>query len=102
MRVKTVEDLKMLISLNEFNVPVTAHLWSSLRGVADNSGNALTILHALGDKKVLTLKRSEVHGVGNRHSWILSDTFKQYYYGKEDRNQITEQSTQNLNVEVKK
>jgi len=82
--IKAVENLKVLIALNEFNVPTTSYLFNVIRGAETNSGNGLTILHAFGDKKVLTLKRSEEHKRGNLHSWILSDAFKQYYYGKEE------------------
>ena len=50
VRVKTVEDLKMLIALDEYHLPVTSHLWDSLTdSKGGNSSSSLGILHTLGE-----------------------------------------------------
>ncbi len=86
IRVSTVEDVKLLIALNELNLQITTRLWYAVKGDChsfdhNKNNNACIALHTLGDKKVLVLKRGESSNYKYRHSWIVSDIFKQYYYG---------------------
>jgi len=78
--IRTVENLKICIALHELKLPINTALLSAIR--EKEVTYMIASLHMLGDKKVLTLRRSE-QGKGPRGlSWILSSTFTDLYYGK--------------------
>jgi hypothetical protein len=72
---RQVEVLRHAVALAELGLPITAHLIANLCGISYSS--ALNVLHALGDKHVLVLKRKDYKG--GPFEWLLSPVFLRYF-----------------------
>jgi hypothetical protein len=78
---RQVEVLRHAVALAELGLPITAHLIANLCNISYSS--ALNVLHALGDKHVLVLKRKDYKG--GPFEWLLSPVFLRYFeeaYGR--------------------
>jgi hypothetical protein len=78
---RQVEVLRHAVALAELGLPITVHLIANLCNISYSS--TLSVLHALGDKHVLVLKRKDYKG--GPFEWLLSPVFLRYFeeaYGK--------------------
>jgi hypothetical protein len=76
IRVDTIENIKLCMAIEEEGLPITSELLGYLNHT--HTPNNLQFMHGLGDKKIAVLLRD---GIGKEHRWMLSDKFKEYYYG---------------------
>lgn len=76
---KAVENMKVCVALHELKLPITVELFAVV--IQANRQNALSMLHILGDKKALMLRRGEKMFNGNKLLWMLGPNFIQHYYG---------------------
>jgi len=72
----TVEYVKACLALHTFNLTITTNLVSKIM----DKGYSATMLHSLGDKHILVLKRSDKKSINLE--WIIDPTFLKYYEGE--------------------
>jgi len=70
---QTVRVLKYCIAMHEYKLPIVTWFF---KDIGIKSDRILPILHTLGDKHVLVLKRKG----GRFHEWILHPNFVKAYY----------------------
>ena len=75
---ETIVDLmKVCIAIHDFGLPITTETVSIVYGI--NRVNVTPRLHALGDKKCLLLKRSDIKKVGHPLEWTIDPIFLRNY-----------------------
>jgi len=74
---QTINVLKYCIAMHECKLPIVTWFFKDI-GIRPDS--ILSILHTLGDKHVLILKRKE----GRFHEWILHPNFLRAYYDSQN------------------
>ena len=68
---QTIETMRTILSLHEYNIPITTNIIESLTGK-----NRIAMLHTLGDKELLILKREDRRIL----EWIVNPIFLKYYH----------------------
>ena len=68
---QTVETIRMILVLHGYNIPIKTDIIAKLTGKG-----RLSMLHTLGDKEILILKREDKHKL----EWILNPVFLKYYH----------------------
>jgi len=74
---QTVKVLKYCLAMHECKLPIVTWFF---KDIGLKSDSILSILHTLGDKHVLILKRK----AGKSHEWILHPNFLKAYYVLQD------------------
>ena len=75
IRTPAVNYMRACLALHHVGLPVTSHLVGCLLGKA--VGTVLSMLHTLGDKHCLVLKRSDVKR--NHYEWVVDPVFLEAY-----------------------
>jgi len=88
MRVKPlvqtrVDKMRACFAISKVGLPITTHLLGWVLGIGERRRRygLVRVLHTLGDKQCLTLKRGSRVGMGYPHEWIVSALFRKYYDG---------------------
>ena len=71
---KTIDLIRYLISIDEFNLPITTRLTSAVSGRSIPTLN--TSLHTLGDKDVIIMLPFLIGGMT---AWVISPRFKETF-----------------------
>ena len=85
---KTIDLIRYLISIDEFNLPITTQLASAV--IKRSIPTLNTSLHTLGDKDVITMLPFLIGGMT---AWVISPRFKETFVW---RTPLTHRSEDNL------
>jgi len=75
IRTPSVDCMRACLALHQVGLPVTSRLVRNLLG--KDRGTVLSMLHSLGDKHCLVLKRSDV--LRNYYEWVVDPLFLEAY-----------------------